>query len=57
MKETDIPFANGNVIGGHQHHFVFTAAEVGKTMYVRSFYQIANGIRSPCSVVISFPII
>jgi len=57
MKETEIPFSNGNVIGGHRHHFVFTAAEVGKTMYVRCYYQIANGNRSPSSSIISFPII
>ncbi len=57
IKESEIPFANSNVIGGHQHHFVFTAAEEEKTMYVRCYYQIANGNRSPSSAVISFSII
>ncbi len=57
IAETEIPFANGNMIGGHRHHFVFTAPEVGKTMYVRCFYQITKGDRSPSSHVIYFPII
>ena len=52
-----IPFANGNVLKSSKHHFVFTEAEVGKTMYVRCYYQIANGNRSPASAIISFPII
>ena len=57
IAEAVIPFANGNVLHSSKHHFVFTAAEVGKTMYVRCYYQITNGNRSPSSMVISFPII
>lgn len=53
---TDIPFANGDVTSSSKHRFVFTEAEVGKTMYVRCFYQIRKGDRSPASIIISFQI-
>ena len=52
-----IPFANGNVTGNHRHHFVFTEAEVGQTMYVCCFYQITKGDCSPSSHVVSSQII
>ena len=51
-----IPFGKGNISTSSSHQFIFTEAEVGKTMYVRCFYQITKGNRSPASVIISFQI-
>ena len=56
IAPADIPFANGDVTNSSKHRFIFTEAEVGKTMYVRCFYQIRKGSRSPASVIISFQI-
>ena len=56
LAHASIPFANGTMISKSSHHFTFTEAEVGKTMYVRCFYQIKSGERSPASNIISFQI-
>ncbi len=57
MALAEMPFSKGNVTSSSRHQFVFTEAEVGKTMYVRCYYQITKGDRSPSSAIISFPII
>ena len=56
LAPSEIHFENGNVSTSSSFHFTFTEAEVGKTCYVRCFYQIKNGDRSPSSIIISFQI-
>ena len=53
---TDIPFANGKVVTTHFYTLTFVKEDVGKTCYVRAFFQNSKGDRSPESLFLIFAI-
>ena len=54
IADAELVFGNGNVSTSAFHTFNFTEDQVGKTCYVRCFYQIKKGDRSPGSKIVSF---
>ncbi len=56
IANADVVFSNGNVTSSSIHTFHFDESQVGKTCYVRCFYQTKKDERSPASVILSFVI-
>ena len=56
IANADVVFSNGNVTSSSSHTFHFDESQVGKTCYVRCFYQTKRDERSPASVILSFVI-
>ncbi len=54
LFESDITFSNGKVVRSSNYTLSFTPEQVGKTCYVRVFYENKMGERSPGSVLLSF---
>ncbi len=53
---TEIPFANGKVVTTHFFTLTFVKEDVGKTCYVRAFFQNRKGDRSPESHILVFTV-
>ena len=56
IANADVVFTNGNVTSSANHTFHFVEGEVGKTCYIRCFYQTKRDERSPASIILSFVI-
>ena len=54
LVEPAIPFSNGRIVRTFNYTLHFLPEEVGKTCYVRAFYENKMGERSPESSVLSF---
>lgn len=53
LAEATIPFGNAETVSRFLHRVLFTASEVGKTVYYRCRYINTRGLQGPSSAVIS----
>ena len=56
IADADVVFSNGNVTSAATHTFHYVEGQVGKTCYVRCYYQTKKEARSPSSVILNFSI-